>query len=156
MFWIILECHWFSRAIYLFTFNNKIFSFRILSIHSRHSWEVLLVSTTVYILCCTTLEFYTAISLSTRSKLESVHAPGLLDNETNFSQRQQQRQFLAESTIFYIDFFSFQKFKISIPGIKIEFDCATVFRIRPCGTIFSSVDSLTCRLSVSKVKFPQM
>ena len=29
-------------------------------------------------------------------------------------------------------------------------------RIRPCGTIFSSVDSLTCRLSVSKVKFPQM
>ena len=28
--------------------------------------------------------------------------------------------------------------------------------IRPCGTIFSSVDSLTCRLSVSKVKFPQM
>ena len=27
-----------------------------------------------------------------------------------------------------------------------------VFRIRPCGTIFSSVDSLACRLSVSNVK----
>ena len=32
----------------------------------------------------------------------------------------------------------------------------SVFRIRRCGTIFSSVDSLTCRLSVSKVKLPQM
>ena len=30
-----------------------------------------------------------------------------------------------------------------------------VFRIRPCGTIFSSVDSLACRLSVSNVKFSQ-
>ena len=32
----------------------------------------------------------------------------------------------------------------------------SVFRIRPCGTVFSSVDSLACRLSVSNVKFPQM
>ena len=32
----------------------------------------------------------------------------------------------------------------------------SVFRIRPCGTIFSNVDFSRCRLSASNVKFPQM
>ena len=32
----------------------------------------------------------------------------------------------------------------------------SVFRIRPCGTIFSNVDFSQCRLSASNVKFPQM
>ena len=31
-----------------------------------------------------------------------------------------------------------------------------VFRIRPCGTIFSNVDFSRCSLSASNVKFPQM
>ena len=32
----------------------------------------------------------------------------------------------------------------------------SVFRIRPCGTIFSNVDFSRCRLSASNVKFPQI
>ena len=32
----------------------------------------------------------------------------------------------------------------------------SVFRIRPCGTIFSNVDFVRCRLSAPNVKIPQM
>ena len=35
-------------------------------------------------------------------------------------------------------------------------DGITVFRIRPCGTIFSNADFSRCRLSASNEKFPQM